>query len=349
MFVMNSETLLKIQDVSKSFLTRNLVDQVLGRPKRYMKALSSVSFELKAGQVTALLGPNGAGKTTLVNIICDLTRADSGRVKVAGLSVPEDGFRAQRQIGYVTTNDRSFFWRLNGRKNLEFFAALEGYSVAEAARRSTEMLLRFNLVEAADRPFHTYSAGMKKRLGLARAFLHDPAILLMDEPTNGLDARSTEELLELVQQEVQPAGKTVLWATHRADEVERLCDRVIVLIGGQVSFHGSVDEFIGISKRHMGFVIEALVQPEGEKQFSVLAASLGLAVGARKANGGLDVSGVGDEAGLSSVLAAVLSSGVLIRQVERQPEPLHKVFAHLEMTKNQFSASVATATAGLVN
>lgn len=349
MSVMHSEILLEIQDVSKSFSTRNFVDQMLGRPKRHMKALRSVSFELRAGQVTALLGPNGAGKTTLVNIICDLTRADSGSVRVGGLSVPGDGFRAQKKIGYVTTNDRSFFWRLSGRKNLEFFAALEGYSVGEAAQRSIEALVRFNLVDAADRPFHTYSTGMKKRLGLARAFLHDPEILLMDEPTNGLDARSTEELLALVQQEVQLAGKTVLWATHRADEVERLCDRVIVLIGGQISFQGSVDEFIGISKRHMGFVIDVLVQPEGEKQFSALAASLGLAVGARRANGSLDVSGAGDEAKLSSALAAMIGSGVLVRQIERKPEPLHKVFAHLEMTKNQSPAPVAVATANPVN
>jgi len=344
-YVVNSKTLLKIQDVNKSFLlTRNLTDQLLGRPKQYMKALNSVSFELKAGQVTALLGPNGAGKTTLVNIICDLTRADSGSVSVAGFLVPEDGFRAQRQIGYVTTNDRSFFWRLNGRKNLEFFAALQGYSVAEAARKSAEMLARFNLLAAADRPFHTYSAGMKKRLGLARAFLHDPAILLMDEPTNGLDARSTEELLELVQHEVQAAGKAVLWATHRADEVEKLCDHVIVLIGGQIHFHSSVDEFIDISKRHMGFMIDAVVQSEGEREFFVLAASLGLVVGARKDHGGFEVNGVGDEAELSSVLAAMLSSGVLIKQVERQPEPLHKVFAHLEKTKDLVLESSAMAS-----
>ncbi len=166
----------------------------------------------------------------------------------------------------------------------------------------------------------------------------------MDEPTNGLDARSTEELLELVQREVQAAGKTVLWATHRADEVERLCDHVVVLIDGQVFFHGSVDEFVGISKRHMGFMIEVLVQPEDEQQFSLLATSLGLAMGTRKTDGCLGVSGVGNEAKLSAVLAAMLGSGVLVRQVERQPEPLHKVFAHLEMTRSQVS-SVAGTTA----
>lgn len=349
MFAVNSKTLLKIEDVGKSFPARSLIDTLLGRPKRYTKALGLVSFELKAGQVTALLGPNGAGKTTLINIICDLTRADSGSVTVAGLPVPGDSIRAQRQIGYVTTNDRSFFWRLNARRNLEFFAALQGYPAAEAARRSTEMLVRFNLAAAADRPFHTYSAGMKKRLGLARAFLHDPAILLMDEPTNGLDARSTEELLELVRLEVRAAGKTVLWATHRADEVERLCDRVIVLIGGEVYFHGSVDEFAGISKRHMGFVIEVLVQPEDEKQFPALAASLGLEAGARKADGGWGVSGVGDEAKLSAVLAALLGGGLLVRQVERQPEPLHKVFAHLEKTGNTGPGPETAATTSLAN
>lgn len=327
---MSGQSLLRVDNVSKTYVTHNFANLLGVRPQQYVRALHAVSFELRAGEITALLGPNGAGKTTLINIICDLTRADVGNVTVAGLSVPEEGLEAQRCIGYVTTNDRSFFWRLSGRKNLEFFAALQGYSPTETRRKVAEMLERFSLTAQADRPFHTYSAGTKKRLGLARAFLHGPAVLLLDEATNGLDARSTEELLELVKHEIRCSGKTVLWATHRAEEVERLCDRVIVLIEGRVCFDSTTDEFMQISKRHMGFMIEVLPPADGDHRFPELMRILEVTVSARKTGGILEVSGTGDEKRLSSVLAAILGGGARVRQVQRQREPLHKVFSHLE-------------------
>jgi len=245
------DVLLSIKNVSKTYVVRNFAAIMRLRSPQQSIALRGVSFDLRAGEITALLGPNGAGKTTLATIIADLTRADSGQVTVAGVPVPERSREAQQQIGYLTTNDRSFFWRLSGRKNLEFFAALQGFRQAEARQRTTEMLERFKLTSHADRPFHTYSTGMKKRLGLARAFLHDPKEVILDEPTNGLDARSTAELLELVRSQLQRTGKPVLWATHRAEEVERLCDRVIVLIGGEKRFDGTSDLFQEISRRHM--------------------------------------------------------------------------------------------------
>ena len=171
------EVLLSIDNVSKTYLLQNFATILrLRRPQRSI-ALRGVSFDLRAGEITALLGPNGAGKTTLATIIADLTRADDGQVTVAGVPVPERSREAQQHIGYLTTNDRSFFWRLSGRKNLEFFAVLHGFSQAKARQRTDEMLERFNLASQADRPFHTYSTGMKKRLGLARAFLHDPKVL----------------------------------------------------------------------------------------------------------------------------------------------------------------------------
>lgn len=328
---MPGPTLLRVDDLSKTYGLRDFATFLGMRPRHTTRALDAVSFELAEGQVTALLGPNGAGKTTLINIVCDLVRADLGAVTVAGLPVPGQGRAALRRIGYVTTNDRSFFWRLSGRRNLEFFAALQGYSIAESRRRAAAMLERFRLTADADRPFHGYSAGMKKRLGLARAFLHDPAVLLLDEPTSGLDALSMEELLELVRHEMQSARKTVLWATHRAEEVEKLCNRVIVLIEGRLHFNGGADEFIRISRRHQRFTIEVLPPSEGGSRFPELLETLELALGARKTDGVLEVTGAGDEKRLSSVLSAMLAADGRIRQVRREPEPLHKVFSHLKV------------------
>jgi len=323
------QVLLSIENVSKTYFMQSFATIFQLRRPQQSIALRGVSFELRAGEITALLGPNGAGKTTLATIIADLTRADSGNVTVVGLPVPERSREAQQHIGYLTTNDRSFFWRLSGRKNLEFFAALHGFRRAEAHRRTTEMLERFKLTSQADRPFHSYSTGMKKRLGLARAFLHDPKVLLLDEPTNGLDAQSTEELLELVRYQIQRTGKTVLWATHRAEEVEKLCDRVIVLIGGEKRFDGTSELFQDISRRHMRFSVEVLSPAEDYPRFLELIRVLELTVATEKADGKVGVSGTGDERQLSSLLSALLDSGAFIHRVEREPEPLHKVFSHL--------------------
>jgi ABC-2 type transport system ATP-binding protein len=323
------EVLLRVDGLSKSYVSRDYKSLLGLKPAVCTQALDGISFALRGGEVTALLGPNGAGKTTLVNIFCDLIRADAGRVMLAGYQVPAQGRAARRQIGYVTTNDRSFFWRLSGRRNLEFFAALSGYGATEARERSAQVLERFRLTAHADKLFHTYSAGMKKRLGLARAFLHAPAVLLLDEPTNGLDAVSTEELIELVNSEIRSSGKTVLWATHRAEEIERLCDRVLVLIGGRLRFDGPTQDFLDISKRHMNFTIRVIPPTDGSILRDMLP-ELGLALSESVACGSVDLRGVGGERQLSSVLTRILSAGAMVQQIERHPEPLHLVFSHLE-------------------
>jgi ABC-2 type transport system ATP-binding protein len=322
--------LLEIRELGKTYVSRGYLSALHLRAPTEVAALRGVTFSLQAGQVAALLGPNGAGKTTLINILCDLTRADSGSASIDGFEVRRHGREARRHIGYASTNDRSFIWRLSGRRNLEFFAALQGYGPREGARRAARMLERFNLAAQADRLFHTYSAGMKKRLGLARAFLHDPAVLLLDEPTTGLDALSTEEFIDMVRQEIRHSRKAVLWATHRADEVERLCNRVIVLIGGRLHFDGAAEEFLEISRRHMGFTIHAQVPPERRAGTLAAVQARGLVLTAAGAGDGMRLSGVGDERGVSAAITALIAAGAFVKQVERHAEPLHKVFSHLE-------------------
>ena len=322
-------TLLRVRHVRKSYSARSMGDMLRMRPALVSPALRDVSFELQAGRVTALLGPNGAGKTTLINVLCDLSRADGGEVFVAGLPIPEAGLAARRLVGYASTNDRSFYWRLSGRHNLEFFAAMQGFGRERRRSLADDMLRRFDLVAHADRFFHTYSAGMKKRLGLARAFLHDPPVLLLDEPTNGLDARSIEELLVMVREQIEASNKTVLWATHRTEEVERLCDDVIVLIDGRVHFDGSAEAFLDISRRHMAFTIDALAPTVDSAGFAALVAELGLRSGPPGPEGNFDIDGTGDESHLSAVLVHLIGAGARVRQVARHAEPLHHVFTHL--------------------
>lgn len=323
-------SLVHVDQVSKDYVVRSMKEVLLRRPHRSVNALESVTMHLQPGEITALLGPNGAGKTTLINILCDLTRADIGRVVVGGYPIPERSLDAQSEIGYVTTNDRSFFWRLTGRKNLQFFAVLQGMSKQLAQERADELLIRFNLSSQADMPFLTYSTGMKKRLGIARAFLQDPSVLLMDEPTNGLDARSTEELIDLVRREVAESNKAVLWATHRSEEVERLCDRVLVLIGGRIYFDDTIDAFREVSRRHQVFTIEGCLPDAPDQSFDQFIRENDLALQEDTGSRSVKVSGAGDERTLSGILAGLIEQGMLISQVERRPELLHKVFTHLE-------------------
>ncbi|MEW6742816.1 MAG: ABC transporter ATP-binding protein [Planctomycetota bacterium] len=321
--------LIEVEHLSKTYRVRTFSDLLRPRNASRIPALSDVSLKLYPGEVTALLGPNGAGKTTLINIVCDLTRSDSGAVRVAGYPVPRESRRAQREIGVVTTNDRSFFWRLSGRHNLEFFAALHGIPRRLARERSRQMLERFGLSSHADRLFRTYSAGMKKRLGLARAFLHDPAVLLMDESTSGLDAAATEDLLQLVDTEVRSAGKCVLWATHRAEEVERLCDRVLVLGGGRLLYDGRVEHFRELGRRRSGFLVEVRLPPTGANALLAHLRQTGATVATRRADGSCELTGIEDERRLSALLTAVLDAEGTVTRVERRADPLHIVFEQL--------------------
>jgi ABC-2 type transport system ATP-binding protein len=331
--------MLEVRGATKSYSVQNLKELLLLRAPRQVPALHDVSLEIRPGQVAALLGPNGAGKTTLVNIICDLTRADAGSVKVAGFPVPERSLEAQRCLGLVTTNDRSFFWRLTARQNLEFFAALQGLPRRVARERSQQLLVQFGLEAPADRLFYTYSAGMKKRLGLARALLHDPALLLMDEPTNGLDAEAAEDLLALVKREVRASGKAVLWATHRAEEVDRLCDRVIVLTDGCVRFDGTIHDFRELSRRRSAFVIQLKGSDDQRERIRALAHAHGGQLGEPGPDGCFELIGTGDEGQQSCLLQAVLETGALVLALERSADPLHHVFKHL-------AASEKTAAVG---
>jgi ABC-2 type transport system ATP-binding protein len=331
--------MLDVRGATKSYSVQNLKELLLLRAPRKIPALHDVSLEVRPGQVTALLGPNGAGKTTLVNIICDLTRADAGSVTVAGHPVPERSIEAQRCLGLVTTNDRSFFWRLTGRQNLEFFAALQGLPRRLARERSQRLLEQFGLGAPADRVFYTYSAGMKKRLGLARALLHDPALLLMDEPTNGLDAEAAEDLLTLVRREVGASAKAVLWATHRAEEVDRLCDRVVILTGGRVRFDGTIHEFREFSRRRAGFVLQLKGSDDQRERIRGLARAQGGQLGEPGPDGSFELIGIGDEGQQSCLLQAVLETGALVLALERTADPLHEVFKQLASSEK--TAAVA--------
>jgi ABC-type multidrug transport system ATPase subunit len=198
-------------------------------------ALRGVSFELKHGEILALVGANGAGKSTLLRILTTLLIPTHGRARVCGFDVAQEPAKVRLQIGYHTGADACFYARLSGRENLNLFAGLNNLSSNETARRIAELTDLFGLGPLLDRQVRTLSTGNIHRLGLARAMLHRPSVLLLDEPTRSLDPLAAAEFRRfLLEQIVGKHGAAVLFASHTLSEVEQLAGRVMVLDRGRL-------------------------------------------------------------------------------------------------------------------
>lgn len=210
---------------------------VQGVTKRFrtVQALAGVDLTVAPGEIVALLGPNGAGKSTLMRVLATTVVPESGSVWVGGKDVLVDPAGARRSLGLALGDERSWYWRLSGRHNLEFFAALYGFRRRAAAERADDVLTSVGLDQAADRRFDGYSTGMRMRLSLARALLPDPPVMLLDEPTRSLDPVGAASFRDQVVELVRSRNVAVLYATHDLHEAAAIAHRVVVLAAGQVS------------------------------------------------------------------------------------------------------------------
>jgi len=201
---------------------------------RSVQALEDVDLEVRPGEVVALVGANGAGKSTLLRILGTTVIADSGEARIGGVEVSEDPKAARTATGLLLADERSWYWRLTGRQNLQFFAALHGLSRKAASARASELLEECGLAEAADRRFYGYSSGMRLRLSLARALISEPAALLLDEPTRSLDPVATEHFHDQLADLVRSRETAVLVATHDLYEAANIAGRALLMRGGRV-------------------------------------------------------------------------------------------------------------------
>lgn len=224
-----SEIFIDMQRVSKQYPIFSLFP-----PKRsYKQALKEINLELEKGKVTCILGPNGAGKTTMLKIIANLVLPDSGKI--------------QRQqniksgIGFVTPNERSFYWRLSGRENLRFFASLSHINGKEQKKRVEAVIEETGISEYADTPYRQYSTGIKQRLNIARALLSNPSLILLDEPTTHLDPLAKAEFWDFINKQIiKERNSTVLLATHDLEEATILADKVAILHSGNIVARGTI-------------------------------------------------------------------------------------------------------------
>jgi ABC-type multidrug transport system ATPase subunit len=222
---------LVLENVSKYFSTAS------GR----RAALRGVSFSVPAGGLLCLLGPNGSGKTTLLKSIATLLIPDGGRVRLGDRDVHRSLDWAKRRIGFASTEDQSFYGRLSGRLNLWFYGQMYGMTGAEFDRRLAALDALLDLSGSLDRPHRELSSGQKQRFLLARAALHDPAVLILDEPHQNLDPLFAARLRVVIRDRwVGEQGKTVIVSTHHLEDAEKISDRWVVLAEGKVRFVGSV-------------------------------------------------------------------------------------------------------------
>ncbi|WP_225876087.1 ABC transporter ATP-binding protein [Infirmifilum lucidum] len=224
----------------KSFMTREGSALFRGR-KRVIEALKGVTFEVRTGEVFGLLGPNGAGKTTTIKILSTLLLPDAGEAWVNGYNVVKEARKVRESIGVSLYSDRGFYWKLSGRENLLYFASLYHIEPGYAKDRVDELLALLGLEEDADRLVEEYSTGMKSKLNIARALLHDPPILFLDEPTIGLDPNSARKVREIIV-ELRKKGKAILLTTHNMFEADMLSDRVAIMSRGRIVAVGSPSE-----------------------------------------------------------------------------------------------------------
>jgi ABC-2 type transport system ATP-binding protein len=245
-----SQSFVSIERVSKRFAVRRTWAEILAAPFRrtYAQALTDVTFGVAEGEFFGLLGPNGAGKTTLFKILATLVIPDTGRTAIDGHDVVADVRHVRKLLVPVVADERSLRWRLNAYENMRLYAALYRVPRAETKRRIEELLDVVNLTDTGQRQVGQFSSGMKQRLLVARALLGRPRVLLLDEPTRGLDPLSARSLRAFLKDEIcRRQGCTVVLATHNAEEAFHLCDRVAILDKGRVLTTGPasrlVDEF----------------------------------------------------------------------------------------------------------
>jgi ABC-2 type transport system ATP-binding protein len=206
-------------------------------------AVDRVSLHIERGELFGLLGQNGAGKTTLIKMLCTALLPSSGAASVMGYDMVKQARQVRERIGLVNGEERSFYWRLTGRQNLEFFAALYHVPGPLARRRIDDLLRRVGLAEDADRSFRTYSSGMRQKLGIARGLLGSPQVLFMDEPTRSLDPISAQAMRRLVAEYIIGELEcTVILATHSMAEAEELCDRLALVQSGRVVAEGTITQ-----------------------------------------------------------------------------------------------------------
>jgi ABC-2 type transport system ATP-binding protein len=311
--------------VGKTYRKKKTLGELLRRPfipGEPLRALDGVDLQVERGEIFGLLGPNGAGKTTLIKILCSLVLPTEGRAFIEGIDAAS-GARARERLGLVTSDERSFYWRLTASENLRFFGRLFDLGSSRLEDRIRTLIERVGLTDSADQPLSTYSSGMRQSLAFARALLHDPPVLLLDEPTRSLDPVVARSLRRFVLEELNGRdGKTILLATHNLHEAGAVCRRIAILAKGKILAVGAPDRIrrFGLPAQIYRIEVRGTV-PEDVEGWTILGLGEGETVQ-------LEVAlHQGQE--LGEVLSRLMTAGAVVVTCDRLEPDLEEAFERI--------------------
>jgi ABC-2 type transport system ATP-binding protein len=294
-------------------------------------ALDDVNLSVHPGELFGILGQNGAGKTTLIRILCTTLLPSSGTARVAGHDVLRSPGEVRRRIGLVQTEERSFYWRLTGRQNLEFFAALFHVPAATARKRVSRLLDELDLVDEAEQPFQSLSTGTRHKFAIIRGLMTEPSILFLDEPTRSLDPISAQAIRTFIRRRVvDDLGTTVILATHSLPEAEALCTRMALVRDGSVVAEGTPAQLRASLGRGMRCVAKAHQVPAGlGDRLSHAESVRSVNIVPNETHVRLDIE-LADELGaLDDVLRTILEAGVSVFEVNTEAPTLEEVYVEV--------------------
>ncbi|HEY2631922.1 MAG TPA: ABC transporter ATP-binding protein [Solirubrobacteraceae bacterium] len=310
--------------------------QTSGLTKRFgsRAAIDNVDLHVPRGSAFGFLGPNGAGKTTMIRMLLGLTHASAGTMSLLGRPVPAERAQALSRVGAIVEEPR-FHPQLSGRENLRIVAAARGPATRD---RITPALRRVGLSERADEKVKKYSLGMRQRLGVARCLLADPLLLILDEPTNGLDPGGIQEFREMIRSMVEEEGRTIFISSHLLDEVEKICDHAAIVDRGKIITQGAISELAEGSTQHE--LIVGIDDPE--RALSVLA-GCEWARQSQRSDEGLrvvlaDIGDMSAAAGAAAINTALVDAGLAVSRLEPVRQSLEKRF--LEVTSRLSDSTV---------
>ncbi len=313
---------IRLVELTKFYPRRRAAD---GTP---IPSVDRIDLCIEAGQVYGLLGPNGAGKSTLVRMIATLLEPTSGQIWVGGLDAVRHPREIRALLGVALGGERSVYWKLTARQNLEYFAALHGWARRQSRARIVEVLEQMDLADRADDHIETWSTGMRQRLVMARALLNRPEVLLLDEPSSGLDPRAAQILQDHIRL-LKNAGHTILLTTHDMAEADALSDRIGIIDAGRLAGEGTPSEL----KRSVGNgrILRASIATTSEQDLHRLLADLTSVAETTVEPTAGDVAELtllgrpGDDL-MPAVFAAADRYGASVLRIENQPVSLKDVF-----------------------
>jgi ABC-2 type transport system ATP-binding protein len=305
-----TDSIISLEGVSKSF------GQTV--------AVSDVSFEVKPGRCIGWLGPNGSGKTTLIRCMLGLARPSRGAIRVRGYEIPKDVRVALQRVGGIVEEPR-FYPYLSGKANLEVWARFTG---GDARTRVDWALERVDLTERGHSKVKEYSLGMRQRLGVARSLLTDPELLILDEPSNGLDPAGIAEFRDMIRSFVEHEGRTVFISSHLLDEVQKMADEIAIVQSGRLVLHGTVAELVAGGKQTLRIKVDA---PDRAEE---VARGLSFVTGVRRGTGGnldLTLERIDDESSIA-ITRALVTAGIGVAEVVKESESLEERFLEITAT-----------------